>query len=81
VTPELRLYYTQMLPKFTSLENTYLFLREFKEVCSMIHFCNISIDVVRMKLIPFALKDAAKKWMYDLATNPVSFGMTSLSCS
>ena len=46
-----------MLSKFTSLEDAYLFLWEFEEVCSMMHFPNIPIDAVHMKLIPFALKD------------------------
>jgi len=72
VTFELKSYYTQMLPKFISLEDAYLFLREFEEVCSMMHFPNILIDVVRMKLIPFALKDSAKRWMYGLAANSVT---------
>jgi len=35
-----------MLPKFTGLEDAYLFLREFEEVCSLIHFPNIPVDVV-----------------------------------
>jgi len=48
-----------MLPKFIGLENAYLFLREFEEICSMIHIPNIPIDVARMKLIPFTLKDSA----------------------
>ena len=69
VTFELKPHYIQMLPKFTGLENAYLFLREFEEVCSMLHFPNIPIDVMRMKLIPFALKDSAKHLMYDLAAN------------
>jgi len=38
----------------------------------MIHFPNIPIDVVRMKLIPFTLKDSAKRWMYGFATNSVT---------
>ena len=49
MTFELQPYYTQMLHKFTSLEDVYLFLREFEEVCSMTHFPNIPVDVVRMK--------------------------------
>ena len=69
---KLRPHYTQMLPKFTSLENAYMFLREFEGVCSMIHFPNIPIDVVRMKLIPFALKDSAKHWIYGLAARSVT---------
>jgi len=60
VTFKLKPHYTQMLSKFTGLEDAYLFLRKFKEICSMMHFTNIRIDVVWMKLIPFALKDSAK---------------------
>ena len=67
VTFKLRPHSTQILPKFTSLENAYLFLREFEEVYSMMHFPNIPIDVVRMKLIP-----VAKHWMYGLAPNSVA---------
>jgi len=60
VTFELKPHYTQMLLKFTDLEDAYLFLREFEEVYSMMHFPNIPIDMVRMKMIPFTLKDSAK---------------------
>jgi len=42
-----------MLPKFTSLEDAYLFLWEFEEVCYVTHFPSISIHVVRMKLIAY----------------------------
>jgi len=48
------------------LEDAYLFLREFEEVCSITHFPNIHVEVVRMKLIHFALKDSVKRWMYGL---------------
>ena len=72
VTFKLKPHYTQMLPKFTGLEDAYLFLREFEEVYSMMHFRNILIDVLRMKLIPFALKDSAKRWMYGLVANFVT---------
>jgi len=61
-----------MLPKFIGLEDVYLFLREFEEVCSMMHFSYIRVDVVRMKLIPFTLKDSAKRWMYGLAARFVT---------
>ena len=61
-----------MLPKFTSLEDAFLFLREFEEVCSLIHFPNIPVDVVWMKLIHFAFKDSAKRWMYGLAARSVT---------
>ena len=70
VTFELGSHYTHMLSKFTGLEDAYLFLRE--AVCSMMHFPNIPIDVVCMKLIHFALKDSAKHWIYGLAANSVT---------
>jgi len=81
VTFELRPHYTQMLPKFTCFADANLFLREFEEVCSLIYFPNIPVDLVRMKLVPFALKDSAKLrcmvWLLDL----LFLGMTLLSCS
>ena len=58
---ELRPHYTQMLLKFNGLGDAYLFLREFEEVCSMMHFLNISIDVARLKIVPFALNDYARR--------------------
>ena len=36
------------------------------------HFPNIPIDVVRMKLIPFVLKDSVKHWMYGLTANSIT---------
>ena len=65
-------HYIQMLPKFTGLEDAYLFLSEFEEVCNMIHFHNVQIDVVKLRFVPFALKDNAKRWMYSLPTNFIS---------
>ena len=38
----------------------------------MMHFTNILIDVVQIKLIPFTLKDSAKCWLYGLVTNSVT---------
>jgi len=43
MTFELKPYYTHMLHKFTGLDDAYLFLRKFEEVCSMMHFPNIPI--------------------------------------
>ena len=69
VNLKLQPYYTHMLPKFTGFENAYLFLNEFEEVCNMIHFHNVQIDVVEMRFIPFPLKDNVKRQMYSLPTN------------
>jgi len=61
ITFELKPHYTQMHPKSIRLEATYLLLREFEEVCSIMHFPSISIAVVGMKLIHIALKDSSER--------------------
>jgi len=58
-----------MLPKFSGEGDVYLFLSEFEEVCSMMQFSNVSQDVVRLRFIPFALKDSVKEWMHSLPAN------------
>ena len=60
--------YIHMLPKSSRLEDTYLFLSEFEEVCNMIHFHNVQIDVVKLGFVSFMLKDNANRWMYSLTT-------------
>jgi len=35
----------------------------------MIHFYNVQIDVVKLRFIPFTLKDDAKRWLYSLLDN------------
>jgi len=72
ITLELKNRYAHMLPKFTGIEDAYLFLREFKEVCSMMCHPNVPIDTMQLKFIPFALKDDAKKSMYSLLTNSIT---------
>ena len=66
VNLKLEPYCIQILPKFTKLEDACLFLSEFEEVCNMIHFHNVNSDVVKLRFVPFALKDNAKRWMYSL---------------
>jgi len=53
----------QVLPTFhgLDLENPYLYLREFEEVCNI-----CSMNVIRLKLFPFLLKDKAKIWLQNL---------------
>ena len=60
-----------MLSKFSGEGDAYLFLSEFVEMCSMMQFPNVSQDV-RLRFIPFLLKDSAKKWMYNLPVNSFS---------
>jgi hypothetical protein len=45
------------------LENPYLHLREFEEVCNTYNDLNCSMNTIRLKLFPFSLKDKAKTWL------------------
>jgi hypothetical protein len=55
----------QLLPTFhgLELENPYLHLREFEEVCNTYNDLNCSMNTIRLKLFPFSLKDKAKTWL------------------
>jgi len=48
------------------LENPYLHLKEFEEVCNTYNDLNCSINTIRLKLFPFSLKDKAKTWLQNL---------------
>jgi len=52
----------QLLPSFhgLDLENSYLHLREFEEVCNTYNDLNCSMNTIRLKLFLFSLKDKAK---------------------
>ena len=65
---ELKPQYIPMLPKFHGMdsEDTYIFLTEFEEVCAMFKIQQLSEDAVKLRFIPFSLKDNAKKWMNSL---------------
>jgi len=51
-----------MLPKFSGLESddAFIFISEFEEVCAMMKTQQLSDDTVKLKFIPFALRDNAK---------------------
>ena len=51
-----------MLPKFTGIEDAYIFIREFEELCATIRLQQLSEDEVKLRLINFFLKDNAKKY-------------------
>ena len=55
----------QLLPSFhgLDLENPYLHLREFEEVCNTYNDSNCSMNTIRLKLFLFSLKDKAKTWL------------------
>ena len=56
----------QLLPSFhgLNLENPYLYLREFKEVCNTYNDSNYSMNTIILKIFSFFLKkDKAKTWL------------------
>jgi hypothetical protein len=55
----------QLLSSFhgLGLENSYLHLREFEEVCNTYNNLNCSMNTIRLKLFSFSLKDKAKTWL------------------
>jgi hypothetical protein len=60
----------QLLPSFhgLDLENPYLHVREFEEVCNTYNDSNYSMNTIRLKLFPFSLKDKAKTWLVEECT-------------
>jgi len=61
-----------MLPKFSRLESedVYMFISEF-EVCILMKIQQLSDDAIKLRFIPFSIKDNAKKWLYSLGTNSI----------
>ena len=53
-------------------EDAYFFIREFGEVCLIVRILQLREETVRLRFIPFALKDLAKKWLYNLAVGSIS---------
>ena len=62
-----------MLPKFAGVESedAYMFISEFEEVCAMLKIQHLTEDAIKLRFIPFALRDLAKKWLYSLETNSI----------
>jgi len=50
-----------MLAKFSHVEDVYLFLSDFEEMCSMVWFLKMSLVVVRLCFILFTWKDLVQK--------------------
>ena len=65
---ELKPQYINTLPKFHGFEseNAYFFIREFEEVCLMMKIPSLGVDAIKLRFVPFSLKDLAKKWLYSL---------------
>ena len=62
---EIKGHQINMLPNFRGSEgeDPYLFLHEFEEVCALQNIQQLTEDSIRLRLINFALKDNAKKWL------------------
>ena len=58
----IRPYIVPLLPTFHGMEseNPYVHIKEFEDVCNTFQEGGASIDLMRLKLFPFTLKDEAK---------------------
>ena len=63
-----RPYLVPLLPTFHGMEseNPYSHMREFEEVCNTFKEETVTVDIMRLKLFPFTLKDKAKIWLNSL---------------
>ena len=64
----IRPHIVPLLPTFHGMEseNPYAHIKEFEEVCNTFQEGGASIDLMRLKLFPFTLKDKAKIWLNSL---------------
>ena len=71
---EFKPQFINTLPKFHGIESedTYFFIRGFEEVCLMMKIPHLVDDAIRLRFVPFALKDLAKKWLYSLAVGSIT---------
>ena len=71
---ELKPQFINTLSKFHDLEldDTYFFVKKFEEVYLMMRIPQLGDDVVRLRFIPFSLKDLTKKWLYSLEVDSVT---------
>ena len=58
----IRPYLVPLLPTFHGMEseNPYSHIREFEEVCNTFKEKTTTVDLMRLKVFPFTLKDKAK---------------------
>ncbi|RVW62954.1 hypothetical protein CK203_062392 [Vitis vinifera] len=64
----IRPHIVPLLPTFHGMEseNPYAHIKEFEDVCNTFRDGGASIDLMRLKLFPFTLKDKAKIWLNSL---------------
>ena len=56
-------------------ENPYAHIKEFEDVCNTFREGGASIDLMRLKLFPFTLKDKAKIWLNSLRQGVFVLGL------
>ncbi|RVW63367.1 hypothetical protein CK203_060574 [Vitis vinifera] len=64
----IRPHIVPLLPTFHGMEseNPYSHIKEFEDVCNTFQEGGATIDLMRLKLFPFTLKDKAKVWLNSL---------------
>ena len=64
----IRPHIVPLLPTFHGMEseNPYAHIKEFEDVCNTFQEGGASIDLMRLKLFPFTLKDKVKIWLNSL---------------
>ncbi|RVW78426.1 hypothetical protein CK203_051430 [Vitis vinifera] len=64
----IRPHIVPLLPTFHGMEseNPYAHIKEFEDVCNTFRDGGASINLMRLKLFPFTLKDKAKIWLNSL---------------
>ncbi|RVW78267.1 hypothetical protein CK203_055748 [Vitis vinifera] len=64
----IRPHIVPLLPTFHGIEseNPYVHIKEFEDVCNTFQEGGTTIELMRLKLFPFALKDKAKIWLNSL---------------
>ncbi|KAL6336091.1 hypothetical protein AAG906_010367 [Vitis piasezkii] len=64
----IRPHIVPLLPTFHGMEseNPYAHIKEFEDVCNTFQEGGASIDLMRLKLFPFTLKDKTKIWLNSL---------------
>ncbi|RVW35107.1 hypothetical protein CK203_079816 [Vitis vinifera] len=64
----IRPHIVPLLPTFHGMEseNPYAHIKEFEDVCNTFREGGASINLMRLKLFPFTLKDKAKIWLNSL---------------
>lgn len=68
---ELKHSFIQEVPKFTGSENAYEFLSEFELYASTTKMQQLSNESIKLRLIPFALLESAKRWLNSLPKHSI----------